>query len=265
MVPEPSAGLLCLLGLGVMATRRSRWNRRRTASLGLLIGVAFLVMAPEAQATRTADRLYSFGEDVDESGALNDTVGQNSVNGKALDSVYDDNINYLDAQDLIVNGDPQYVNPANPAVPGSTLAASFDGDGDFLYTDRLGLPSSCVTDASGVRDYSGIFNRGYQFWVKPGSNTTLQTVVMDTNQHGVRITADGNWSMRYAGFDHDSGVPATIDTWHHVMLVHPIGGIGPKNGSYLYVDGIAVAAAGSSYSGGDNNALTIGAATGEHR
>jgi hypothetical protein len=159
--------------------------------------------------------------------------------------------------------------PTPPAA--GDLGAQFNGSGEYLRGARLGLPSSAAGsigygDVPGgatwnPNDYTGIANRGYQLWVYPTSNAAAQSLVMDTNQHGVRISAAGNWSMRYADTDTDSTAPVATDQWSHVMLVRPFGS---ANGSQLYVDGLVVAAAPGGYFGNDDNAsLVLGANTGE--
>lgn len=84
---------------------------------------------------------------------------------------------------------------------------------------------------------------------------------MDTLQHGVGITAGGNWFMQYAGAAHDSGVAVATGQWHHVMVVRPSG---PDTGAQMYVDGAAVGAAAGGYNGADENVLTLAANTGDN-
>ena len=61
--------------------------------------------------------------------------------------------------------------------------------------------------------------------MRPNSagNTTLQNVVLDSNQHGVKLSATGTWMLRYNGADVNSGVAATFNAWSHVMVVRPAG------------------------------------------
>ena len=87
---------------------------------------------------------------------------------------------------------------ADPTPPAAgDLGAQFSGSGEYLRGARLGLPETAAGsigygDVVGgavwnPNDYTGIANRGYQLWVYPTSNSAAQSVVMDTNQHGVRI------------------------------------------------------------------------------
>jgi hypothetical protein len=126
----------------------------------------------------------------------------------------------------------------------------------------LGFPEESFSAAThhtpngGALDYQGISNRGLQFWVRPTS-TAVQTLVMDTNQHGVRINANGRFSMRYAGSDYESTQAVTPNTWYHVEVVRPAGA---ANGSRMYINGVAVAAAPGGYND-DWADLTVGTNT----
>ncbi|MCA9188247.1 MAG: hypothetical protein KDA99_21615, partial [Planctomycetales bacterium] len=165
-------------------------------------------------------------------------------------------------------GDPKYVNTsARPHADANDLGIRFDGVNDYLEALRLGQPSTsepAVTGADGLapEDYSGINNRGLQFWANPdpAGNGNVQALVQDTEQHGVRISAAGTWIMRYNNVDVDSGVGVQFGEWSHLMLVRPSGAAG---GSQLYLNGVAIAARGGGYNGGDERPLTVGANTGD--
>lgn len=132
----------------------------------------------------------------------------------------------------------------------------------YLHGYNLGFPQDSFSAAShhtptgGNLDYFGISNRGLQFWVFPMS-TAVQTLVMDTNQHGVRINANGKFSMRYANVDYESTVTVVPNTWYHVEVVRPAGA---ANGSWMFVNGVAVAAAPGGYNN-DWADLTVGTNT----
>src|SRR5690606_16105053 len=120
---------------------------------------------------------------------------------------------------------------------------------------------------AGPEDYSGITHRGFQFWVNPLDSrlgTARQSLVVDTNQHGVLISEAGTWMMKYRNVEYDSEVAVATgegaNGWSHVMLVQPDGGR-YSGGSILYVDGIAVAAASRGYVGTDNTPLVVGSNT----
>lgn len=133
---------------------------------------------------------------------------------------------------------------------------------EYLHGYNLGFPQDSFSAAShhtptgGNLDYLGISNRGLQFWVFPMS-TAVQTLVMDTNQHGVRINANGKFSMRYANIDYESTVTVVPNTWYHVEVVRPAGA---ANGSWMFVNGVAVAAAPGGYNN-DWADLTVGTNT----
>jgi hypothetical protein len=84
-----------------------------------------------------------------------------------------------------------------------------------------------------------------QFWVKPdpaGLGSGLaQSLIVDSNEHGVLISADDTWVLRYDDVDVDSGISVGAD-WHHVMVSTPFGLGGVNGGARLWIDGVAVAA-----------------------
>ena len=106
---------------------------------------------------------------------------------------------------------------------------------------------------------------------------------MDTNNHGVLINGAGKFTMRYttapvAGAtivppeDFAGVTTPAANTWYHLMVVRPRG---PNNGSVMYVNGVAEAAATGPYRGEDvpndeiaaanqdNSPLVIGSNTAE--
>ena len=133
---------------------------------------------------------------------------------------------------------------------------------EYLHGFNLGFPqdsfsaASHTTQTGGTLDYLGIGNRGLQFWVRPTS-TAVQTLVMDTNQHGVRINSNGKFSMRYANIDYESPVTVVPNTWYHVEVVRPAGA---ANGSRMYINGVAVVVSPGSYNN-DWSDLVVGANT----
>jgi hypothetical protein len=133
---------------------------------------------------------------------------------------------------------------------------------EYLHGFNLGFPEDSFSAAThhtpngGSLDYMGIGNRGLQFWARPTS-TTVQTLVMDTNQHGVRINSNGRFSMRFAGVDYESTQTVSPNTWYHIEVVRPAGAAG---GSRMYVNGVAVAFAPGNYND-DWADLTVGTNT----
>jgi hypothetical protein len=121
----------------------------------------------------------------------------------------------------------------------------------------------------GTIDWTSIVNRGFQLWIRPNAAGmgTLQHVVHDMDEHGFRISAGGNWEMRYNSTTFNSGIPVQFDAWHHVMLVIPHGTGGATiadntDGAVLYVNGNAVGAIGGGYDLDENTELAVGASLG---
>ena len=96
------------------------------------------------------------------------------------------------------------------------------------------------------RNYNGIDDRGMQFWVRPDGSKqdARQDIVLDSDESGgVYITATNNWGFHFDNASTDSGVPVDFDQWHHVMqTTFELGVVG-----VMYVDGVAVAAADTTY------------------
>jgi hypothetical protein len=158
---------------------------------------------------------------------------------------------------------PTFVSIAGRPDGGGGLGIQFNAaQMEYLHGFNLGFPEDSFsaathhTPAGGALDYQGISNRGLQFWVRPTS-TAVQTLVMDTNRHGVRINANGRFSMRYNGVDFESTQAVTPNTWYHVEVVRPAGA---ANGSRMFINGVAVAAAPGGYDD-DWADLTVGANT----
>jgi hypothetical protein len=285
-VPEPSTlALVALAGLA-MVLRISKGGRLMKHFSFMSIVTAGLLVAligTTAQADSTNDRSYLFGDNTgvpaqNENATAGQKIGS-GAGGVTFDTVSDTNnpASDIDAQNLTPTGasGPKYIGVGtgpfrrtsadgdpNPPAAGD-LGAQFNGTGEYLRGARLGLPETAAgslgNGLGNPNDYNGISNRGYQLWVYPTSNAAAQSVVMDTNQHGVRVSADGNWSMRYNGNDVDSAMPVVTGQWSHVMLVRPFGAAG---GSQLYVDGVVAAATGGNYNGDDNASLVLGSNTG---
>ena len=238
------------------------------------------VTANEASAVESfaIDREYGFGE-IDTNASIGQPVAA-TITGEPGVYTFDNigSIGVGDLQDMRAFGSPVYVNTSSrPDNPSTTFGISFDGTDDYLVTSNLNLPSTSQATPDyddwegsvapsplrrGETNYNGITNRFLQFWARPNlaSLSNAQSVVMDSNQHGVRIEG-GKWSMRYAGVDYPGvdGAPESTatSTWQHVMLARPSIDVG----SILYIDGIAVAAAEGGYDGGANEQLVVGSNT----
>jgi hypothetical protein len=237
-----------------------------TTLIACAVGV--LAMSSVAAAA-TLDRHYRMGDDPAEGAVSGGSVSGSCTNGPCtFDSVGVPLQGEL--VDLLAVGSPTYVTildrPDRPGPDNDGLGIQFNSaQQEYLHGFNLGFPNdsfSAVTHhtmpGGGAIDYTGIADRGFQFWVRPAS-TADQTIVMDTNQHGVRID-NGRFSMRYAGVDYESISPQPVmaNTWYHVEVVRPAGA---ANGSRMFVNGVAVAAAQGDYPKNDWADLTVGANT----
>jgi hypothetical protein len=225
-----------------------RWT---SAWLGSL--VAWTLLSTTATANVTNDRLYRMGDDVAEGAIANGAVAT------TFDSAGQGGMGQL--IDLTAVNTPTYRTVTGRPDGGIGLGIEFNAaQSEYLRSPNLGDPSVSVSSlgggVGGTLDYTGIVNRGFQFWVKPTS-TALQSLVMDTNQHGARINSSGRFSMRYAGADYDSTLQVASGSWYHVMVVRPSGAAG---GSRMYVNGVVVAAAAGGYNV-DSSDLVVGSNT----
>ena len=264
-VPEPSSLVLVLaasllaVGMGWLkhiqgiegVKRMAIWKKRMPVPVSALLGLALLVSM--AQATVTVDRDYRLGDDSFEPASAGATVTSSfdSAGSPGTGTFIDLNI---------ANGSPVYTTITGRPDGGTGLGVAFDGtQSQFLRGQRLGFPETSASSdavAGGSLDYEGISNRGMQFWAKPGAASGAQTLVMDTNEHGVRINDQGNFSMRYATVDFDTNVPATPGVWRHIMVVVPDSG-----GAKMYIDGVGEAAAPGGYDVDDVANLVLGSNT----
>lgn len=263
---------------------------RSCVKVAAICCVAWACVGSIAQAMVTSDREYLLGEgvslgtgigDVSENGAAGAIVGANvSATGGSVPA----GIDVIDSAGLPATsgsyvaleqiGNPVYVNVnsgtfARPGTSPGDTGVQFNGaQSQYLSGLRLGLPESSVSssanggDPPGPIDYSGISNRGFQFWARPGSagSGTTQSLVADTLQHGVRINAANNWVMQYAGAEFEASQSVQFDTWSHIMVVRPFG---PAGGSRMYVNGEVVAFGGGGFDGDDDTPLILGANSGE--
>lgn len=235
-------------------------NTWRWILASLTVIVAGLAVSSVASAV-TLDRLYRLGDAAGEGAADNLSVGA----GNAFGVTFDEAGLPLQGQlvDLTPVNTPTYrtINGRPDGVGG--LGIEFKAaQQEYLHGFSLGFPqdsfssSSHTTVSGGNLNYTAISNRGFQFWVRPLA-TTAQTIVMDTNRHGVRIDSSGRYSMRYNGVDFDSGVSVTAGQWSHIMVIRPAGA---ANGSRMYVNGVAAVTAPGGYAD-DWADLVLGANT----
>jgi trimeric autotransporter adhesin len=228
-------------------------SRRRIYPL--LVASAIGLMMISTATAATLDRHYRMGDDPAEGAAAGGAVNS------TFDSVGQPGQGQL--VDLAAVNTPTYASITGRPDGGSGLGIQFNAaQQEYLHGFNLGFPEDSFsaathhTPSGGALDYQGISNRGFQFWVRPTS-TAVQTLVMDTNQHGVRINSNGRFSMRYAGVDYESTQAVTPNTWYHVEVVRPNFA---DNGSRMFINGVAVAAAPGGYND-DWADLTVGTNT----
>lgn len=215
----------------------------------------------------TNDRFYQLGEDPPVGPAENASNGAPVASGNSfgtLDSVGQTGMDQLPP--LTPKGItlPVYRTITGRPDGGTGLGIEFNGaQQQYVHGQSLNWPQESLSAVGGnfigTINYDGIDDRGMQFWVKPGSAVGPQSIVMDSNQHGVRINASGNFSMRYDGRDTDSGLTVTPGSWYHIMVVRPNG---PASGSRMFIDGVAVAIDNLSDYASDSSNLVLGANTG---
>jgi hypothetical protein len=221
------------------------------------------------------DRFYQFGDDSAENGTVGSPVGDPTF-GLTLDSIGTPFAG--DFNDLDPFGGPVYADTSSqPFGSPGDVGIRFDGVNDYLVGENLNWPRASRSSIDYVDDDTnplpgpcnyrgpgdGIVNRTLQFWVRPNAsglgNGLVQSLVVDSNEHGVLISASDTWVLRYDDVDVDSGV--TVDTnWHHVQVSRPFGPAGLSGGARLWVDGVAIAAEPGDYSGSRVD-LVVGANT----
>lgn len=186
------------------------YRKLLAASIAVVVGATVVARLP---ANGTLIRWHKMGE---EEGGINNTPV-----GFTLDSP----VNGGDFQplDLSAVNSPTYRTISGRPDGGGGIGIEFDNtQSEYLTGEALNWPEdSSLSDAnSGLYDLKGIEARGLQFWVRPAT-TGLQSLVIDTYNHGVRITAGSKFSMRFAGVDYDSNISAVANTWYHIELVRP--------------------------------------------
>jgi hypothetical protein len=209
-------------------------------------------MAQIATADGTLIRWHKMGEQ------------EGGVNNASVFSTLDSPVDGGDVQplDLSAQNTPTY----------RTITGRLDGGGGIgiefnaAQQENLnGLPlnwpeESALSDAQGGQyDFVGIADRSMQFWARP-TTPAVQSLVMDTNEHGVRINSNGKFSMRYAKTDYESvGLPVVSNSWYHIEVVRPDG---VASRSRMYVNGMAVAvSAAVDYAADTATNLTVGSNT----
>jgi hypothetical protein len=268
-VPEPVTAALVVLGVaggvGLSGRRKGCKSHRNTSVFcsALILSVVGAVGGSPALAAVTPERLYTLGDENDENAQAGNTVGM-ATGGITYDSAGD--LGAGDLQDLNVIGMPTYVDVSNrPGASGGDLGASFDGASDSLSTAiSMNAPAQMWDNATFFpsdpvfpHNYEGIFSHGIQLWAKPNQaalGTATQTLAHDTTEHGIGITATGNWELLFDKLRLDTGVSvvSTLDEngWAHVMEIAGFSDrfkAGTAFGGGLLVNGVAVSVRNTAY------------------
>ena len=291
--PEPQAFVLLVLGmvalgLGQRFRIAGQFTRRQNSAYNEVAvsmnnlpcrTFSFLVLAfslTSAVATAaTPDRLYLLGDnsalstengDTNLGGVLGTSTGA-SLTGVTLDHAINDDVSFIDAQDLTVHtnagSDPRYIDVGSgglgrPGATGVSVGADFDGD-DYVSGAEFGNPADGDSGQI-VNNYNDITTRYMQGWVRPtsaGSPGQRQVVVRDTQQFQIHIdtgeAGTPTWGYRYAAVDATTDVEVALNEWSHV-------GQYAQNRSIFYINGVAVAVEAGPYgqnAGGES--LSLGA------
>jgi hypothetical protein len=287
-VPEPASLGLAGLAMTLLAGFRRRCGRRLArvsvvaSAAALAVGAGPLPSEVNAQAIPAPflDRNYRMGDG--DPGAANGVLLVSNTATRDDAGLTGQN-QLIDMLPFSKSGPlPSYVTISGRPDGGTGLGIRFNAnptDKNFIRTasdEALNFPekSPSAVDGTlpgGTLNYAYITDRGFQLWVQPAA-TTLQHIVMDTNNHGVMINGAGKFTMKYSNLDYVGQTTVVPNTWYHLMVVRPFG---PGNGSILYVNGVAEAAATGSYQGEDvpndeiapsnqdNSPLVVGANTSE--
>ena len=208
------------------------------------------MLACSANAAITLDRDYQMGDD-DGGKAVGEVVGTDfggtyytyDTAGVSGDGDY---------IDLIVNGSPVYTNGYS-----SGLAVVFDGVDDHLSGTSMNSPAEMAFRISGYpHDYSNIHRRGMQMWVKPTAvNGTKQTIISDTSQHGIYISENNKWGMKFNATNSETSVDVVQDEWTHVSSRSLFYG---RYWNVLHVNGVAVSTSRARYDETVEEDMSIG-------
>lgn len=231
-------------------------NLRQRYLTSLAVIAASMSIAAVANANGTLIRWHKMGEE------------EGGTNNSAVSSTADSPVGTIDglpdiqALDLSATNTPTYRTISGRPDGGAGIGIEFAaGQQEYLSGQALNYPAqSALSDSEGgLYDLSGIVDRGFQFWARPTS-TAAQSLVMDTNQHGVRINSNGKFSMRYDSLDYESTVTVVPNTWYHIEVVRPAD---VASGSRMYINGNAVAVGGSEsdYASDQVTSLTVGSNT----
>jgi hypothetical protein len=210
----------------------------------------------------------TFASQLDKEFRMGDDPQEATLNGGAITNGGTVNVGTRDSQGVAGQGQlehlQQFNTPTYRSITGRPdgvggFGIEFNGaQSEYMRADSLNNPANSTAHIhpSATLNYNGINDRGLQFWVRPTS-TAVQSVVMDSNQHGVRIEG-GVFSMTYNNTEYPSNVTVVPNTWYHVEVVRPTLALGSR----MYVDGVAVAVASGNYNLTDTADLVVGSNTG---
>ncbi len=239
-----------------------------------LSSMLLLLVLSSLTTAATTDRNYTLGDDSGENASVTNIMGSSS-GGDTFDSEGPSGA-FVDLQ---VNGTPTYVSVSDrPGASASELGGQFDGTSDYLLTSRsLNAPTQSWDNTSAEfypgppttpfeghnRNYEGVFGRAIELWAKPTTDGARQDLVIDTQEHGIFISANNTWSMLFDDTSIDSNVAVDTggDGWTHVMLISGTADLRDGTSAFggsLLVDGIVVAASGTAYDP-ESTAFSIGA------
>ncbi len=232
-VPEPAALLLLGMVVPVVLLARFRFSKA-------IVAVLFATLALPVYADRHPDRVYRLGDEPDEGANDNQPVGSGNTFGLTFDSFGTGGNGSL--QDLTPVGTVTYVNTAAGPQAG-VRGVSFTGAGYLEHSNGVGFPGA-VPGPNPGENYAGVTSRGMQAWVNPTNTSTLQYLLYDTEQFGIRINANGTWGMIWGavaadstvGRAYNSNVQVDFGQWNHIHQ-HSYG----NQRGVLYVNGVAVA------------------------
>ena len=220
-----------------------------------MLGVtASTLLTGTASATITLDRDYQMGDD-DGGKSAGQVVGTDfSGTLYTFDSA--GTLGNGDYTDLEVTGTPVYANGMS-----SGLSITFDGVNDYLSGESLNHPDTMALRLQGQgtpfpHTYTSIERRGMQMWVMPTNvNNTKQTIISDTSEHGIFISENNNWGLKFNGVNLESEAAVAENQWSHVSARTLFFG---RFWNALYVDGVAVRASTARYDATKEENMSIG-------
>jgi len=289
-----AAGGSAALATSIVCRPRANTLHRFAAPV---VALAVLLVAATVANAAFDERAYLLGDDGSEGAVSNGvTVGGapgNVVPGDTLDTSGPTG----GRLDINVEGTPTYT---AGALSTSTFGASFNGTSDRLVTGfSVNSPDAMWDNTTFFPlnnyrlNYDGIFNRGIQVWAKPNGGTTgvVQTIVQDSLQHGIIITASDTWAMTFDGDPNpsnltlDSGLAVgstgqttgananevSANGYTHLMAlsgayigipgepdVFDVRGEGSALGALFYVNGVAVSGTDDFFYDADITELSVG-------